>query len=122
MDIVGHFVRIQSSVVMRAARMEIASYKEMETDPDWLPIISPWSSNAHLQAKLDIFKKGLALQALLEHQIVEASTYLNEPTEVYRDQFVTGLFKAIYASEAYRYGDKAILHLTEVADALALSN
>lgn len=119
---VAVFLRDQSAVVMRAARMEVASYPQAEVAGSAVGRWFPWAENTALRARLEAFEKGQALQLLLERQVLEAWTYQQDPTEANRDQFVLGAFKALYASEGFRYGAIAVQHIQQLIDDLGLNH
>jgi hypothetical protein len=119
---VSAFIDAQSPVVMRAARMEVAQYPQQQIQSSVLGQMFPWADNASLRAQLEWHAKGLSLQLLLERQVLEAWTYLQEPTEVNRDQFVRGAFKALYASEGYGYGEIGVQLINQLIETLNLAD
>lgn len=116
------FIRHQSAVVMRACRMEIAQTPIPESAAKWKRIFFPWMVNESLRKQIRVYRKAVALQLLLEKQLNEALTYLNDPTEEAREQFVKGTFKAVYACEKYAYGEKSSHYIREVINDLGLQN
>jgi hypothetical protein len=82
--------------------------------------VFPWAENRDLKLQLQTYRQGEALQLLLERQLIEALTYLNDPSEKTRELFVDGAFKALYACEEYSFGDKAGHHIQEIINRLGL--
>jgi hypothetical protein len=120
LELVELFIREQSGVVMRACRMEVAQTPSTEVRPQWMNLVFPWAENRHLKLRLQAYRRGEALQLLLEKQLIEALTYLNDPSENTRELFVNGTFKALYACEEYSFGDKASHHIQEIINRLGL--
>jgi hypothetical protein len=117
--IVEHFIREQSSVVMRASRME-AMALELSAWSVWQRWLRPWAFARHLQLHIALYQKGQALQLILEKQLMEALSYLNDPSEAAREVFVNGAFKALYACEEYRFGEIGGQHIQGIINKLAL--
>jgi hypothetical protein len=114
------FIREQSGVVMRACRMEVAQTPSHNARPGWVNRVFPWAENKDLHLQLQAHQRGLALQLLLEKQLMEALTYLNDPSEKNRELFVKGAFKALYACEQYAFGNKASHHIQEIINRIGL--
>ena len=114
LELVELFIREQSGVVMRACRMEVAQTPSPGPSPKWMTLVFPWAENRNLHMQLQTYRRGVAFQLLLERQLIEALTYLNDPSEKTRELFVDGAFKALYACEAYSFGDRAIYHIEEI--------
>jgi hypothetical protein len=119
-ELVELFIREQSGVVMRACRMEVAQTPSSRSRPQWMNLVFPWAENRDLELQLQTYRRGVALQLLLERQLIEALTYLNDPSENSRELFVNGAFKALYACEEYSFGDKAGHHIQEIINRLGL--
>lgn len=122
LDLIELFIREQSSVVMRACRMEVAQTERSSSRPAWVNLVFPWAENRSLRLQLLIHRRGVALQLLLEKQLREALTYLHDPKEQTRDLFVSGAFKALYACEEYSFGDKASHHIQAIINRLGLQD
>ena len=122
LDLVEHFIREQSPVVMRASRMEVVQVAAPEPSAAWIGVILPWLAIRNVRAQLAAHRQGNALQYLLEKQLMEALTYLNAPSENTRDTFVKGAFKALYACEKFLFGDKAAHHIAHVIETLGLQD
>lgn len=122
LDFMEHFIREQSPVVMRASRMEVAQVAAPERVAKWVGLLLPWLDNRNLDAQLEAHRQGNALQYLLEKQLMEALTYLNDPSETTRDSFSRGAFKALYACEKFRFGDKASHHIAHIIETLGLQD
>lgn len=120
LELIEHFIREQSGVVMRACRMEVAQTPSPASRPQWLNLLLPWLENGALQLQLQTYRRGVALQLLLEKQLIEALTYLNDPSDNSRELFVNGAFKALYACEGYSFGNKAGHHIQEIINRLSL--
>ena len=120
LELVELFIREQSGVVMRACRMEVAQTPSPGPSPKWMTLVFPWAENRNLHMQLQTYRRGVAFQLLLERQLIEALTYLNDPSEKTRELFVDGSFKALYASEEYSFGDKAGHHIQEIINRLGL--
>jgi hypothetical protein len=120
LELIELFIREQSGVVMRACRMEVAQAPNNRAMAEWMNLLFPWVENRELHLQLDTYKRGIALQLLLEKQLLEALTYLHNPNEDTRDVFVKGAFKALYSSEEYAFGDKAAQHIQEIINRLGL--
>jgi hypothetical protein len=120
LDLVELFIREQSAVVMRACRMELAQTPSPATRPAWLNLFFPWANNRDLRLQIQIYARAMDLQLLLEKQLIEALTYLNNPNESTRELFEAGAFKALYACETYTIGDKASHHIQEIINRLGL--
>lgn len=116
------FIRHQSAVVMRACRMEIAQVPMPEATSRFKRLFFPWAVIEELSKQLETYRKGVALQLLLEKQLNEALTYLNDPTEDAREQFEKGAFKAVYACEQYAYGEKSSHHIRALINELGLQD
>lgn len=122
LELVEHFIREQSTVVMRASRMEVSQVAAPGPSATWIGVILPWLESRNLRAHLEAHRQGNALQYLLEKQLMEALTYLNDPSESTRDSFVRGAFKALYACEKFRFGDKAAHHIAHIIETLGLQD
>jgi hypothetical protein len=120
LELIELFIREQSSVVIRACRMEVAQTPESRGMSEWTSLVFPWIENRELHLQLETYKRGIALQLLLEKQLIEALTYLHNPNEDTRDLFVKGAFKALYSCEEYAFGDKATIHIQEIISRLGL--
>jgi hypothetical protein len=120
LELVELFIREQSGVVMRASRMEVAQTPSPGPRPEWVNWTFPWAENRDLKLQLQTYRRGVALQLILERQLIEALTYLNDPSENTRELFVNGAFKALYACEEYSFGDKAGHHIQEIINQLGL--
>lgn len=120
LELVELFIREQSGVVMRASRMEVAQTPSPGARPQWMNLVFPWAENRDLKLQLETHRRGVALQLLLERQLVEALTYLNDPGENTRELFVNGAFKALYACEEYLFGDRASHQIQEIINRLGL--
>jgi hypothetical protein len=120
LELIELFIREQSGVVMRACRMEVAQTPSPGSRPEWKKLVLPWVENRDLQLQLQTYRRGEALQLLLERQLIEALTYLNDPSEKTRELFVDGAFKALYACEEFSFGDKASHHIQEIINRLGL--
>ena len=120
LELIEHFIREQSGVVMRACRMEVAQTPSYNARPEWMSRVFPWAENKDLRLQLQAHQRGLALQLLLEKQLMEALTYLNDPSEKSRELFVKGAFKALYACEQYAFGNKASHHIQEIINRIGL--
>jgi hypothetical protein len=120
LELVELFIREQSGVVMRASRMEVAQTPSPGPRPEWVNLVFPWAENRDLKLQMQAYRRGVALQLLLERQLIEALTYLNDPSENTRELFVNGTFKALYACEEYSFGDKAGHHIQEIINHLGL--
>lgn len=118
--LVDRFIHEQFSVVIRACRMEVAQMPDSSALQGLLIHVNPWAENRHLHLQLQAYQRGIALQLLLEKQLIEAQSYLHDPNEKSRDIFVRGAFKALYACEAYAFGDKAGQHIQEIINRLGL--
>jgi hypothetical protein len=105
---------------MRASRMEVAKTPIPLPKLKWMNFVFPWAENRDLKLQLQTYRQGEALQLLLERQLIEALTYLNDPSEKTRELFVDGAFKALYACEEYSFGDKAGHHIQEIINRLGL--
>ncbi len=122
LDLVEHFIREQSPIVMRASRMEVVQVAAPEPVATWIGVIIPWLERRNLRAQLEAHRQGNALQYLLEKQLMEALTYLNDPSENTRDSFIRGAFKALYACEKFHFGDKARHHIAQIIETLGLQD
>jgi hypothetical protein len=122
LDFVEHFIREQSPVVMRASRMEVVQVAAPEPVATWVEALLPWLESRNLRTQLEAHRQGNALQYLLEKQLMEALTYLNAPSESTRDSFVRGAFKALYACEKFRFGNKAAHHIAHTIETLGLQD
>jgi hypothetical protein len=120
LELIELFIREQSGVVMRACRMEVTQTPIHTLRPAWVNIVFPWVANRNLHLQLQTYRRGVALQLLLEKQLIEALTYLNDPSESTRELFVNGAFKALYACEEYSFGNKASHHIQEIIHRLGL--
>jgi len=120
LELVEIFIRDQAAVVMRADRMEMKLAPVVE--PPLAALISPRRENQFLRAQLEAYRKGNALQLVLEQQLLLALTYLNDPAENTRDYFIKGSFKAIYACEQYRYGEVASKNIVDMVHRLGLQD
>jgi hypothetical protein len=120
LELIELFIREQSGVVMRACRMEVAQAPSPGPRPQWMNLVLPWAENRDLQQQLQTYRRGVALQLLLEKQLIEALTYLNDPSENSRELFVNGAFKALYACEEYSFGEKAGHHIQGIINRLGL--
>jgi hypothetical protein len=120
LELVEHFIREQTGVVMRACRMEVAQTPSQVSSLGWMKMVFPWVENRVLNLQLQTYRQGVALQLLLEKQLIEALAYLNDPGENTRELFVNGSFKALYACEKYAFGDKASHHIRGIINRLGL--
>jgi hypothetical protein len=122
LELVEIFIRDQAAVVMRADRMEMTRTPHFQATKSWLSWFSPWLENQRLRAEVEAYRQGNALQLILEQQLLLALTYLNDPEENTREDFVSGSFKAIYACERYRYGEVASRNIVNVVHRLGLQD
>ncbi len=120
LELVEIFIRDQAAVVMRADRMEMKLSPQMQAPLAVTSLLSPRKENQYLRAQLVAYRQGNELQFILEQQLLLALTYLNDPAENTRDDFVNGSFKAIYASEKFRYGEVATKNIVDVVHRLGL--
>lgn len=122
LELVDIFIRDQAAVVMRADRMEMKRTPSLEPPLGLASLISPRRENQYLRAQLAAYRQGNELQFILEQQLLLALTYLNDPVENTRDDFVKGSFKAIYACEQFRYGDVASKNIVDMVHRLGLQD
>lgn len=122
LEIVERFIREQASVVMRAARMEVALHPAPPPVAAWRCWLMPWAAIQSLQATVQQHEFGSKLQLLLERHLIEALTYLNDPSETHRDILVAASFSTLYRCEEYRFGEKAAQHIAGLIDKLGLQN
>lgn len=120
LELVEIFIRDQAAVVMRADRMEMKLAPIVE--PPIAALISPRRENQYLRAQLEAHRRGNELQFILEQQLLLALTYLNDPDENTRDDFVKGSFKAIYACEGFRYGEVASKNILDMVYRMGLQD
>lgn len=120
LELVELFIREQSGVVIRACRMEVALASNSIATGEWMSLMFPWVENQKLHFQLKTYQRGIALQLLLEKQLIEAQTYLHSPNEDTRDIFARGAFKTLYSCEEYAFGDKATFHIQEIINRLGL--
>jgi hypothetical protein len=102
--------------------MEIAHTPLPGLQGKWAKLFFPWKTITLLHVHLEAYRRSVSLQLLLEKQLMEALTYLNDPSEATREVFVKGAFKALYACEEYAFGDKASRHIQEIINQLGLQN
>jgi hypothetical protein len=100
--------------------MEVAQTPSPGPRPKWMTLVFPWAENRDLHLQVQTYRRGVAFQLLLERQLIEALTYLNDPSESTRELFVNGAFKALYAFEEYSFGDKAGHQIQEIINRLDL--
>lgn len=122
LELVEIFIRDQAAVVMRADRMEMKMTPNMEPPLAVTALIAPRRENKFLRAQLDAYRRGNELQFILEQQLLLALTYLNDPAENTREDFVNGSFKAIYACEQFRYGEVASKNIVDMVHRLGLQD
>ena len=122
LELIELFIREQSGVVMRACRMEVAQAPSPVPRPQWINMIFSWAENRDMTMQLQSYRQGVALQLLLEKQLMESLTYLNNPSENTRELFVNGAFKALYACEEFSFGNKAGHHIQEIINRLGLNH
>jgi hypothetical protein len=120
LSLIELFIREQSGVVMRACRMEVAQTTCQISRAKWVNLMFPWVEIRDLHLQLQTYRRGIALQLLLEKQLIEALTYLHGPSENTREFFVKGAFKTLYACEEYAYGEKASHHIQMIISRLGL--
>lgn len=121
-DLIAQFLGEQSNVAIRACRMEVSQQAQPQPLGEWERLVFPWVENRDLHIQLEACRGGMALQLLLEKQLIEAAAYLHDPNEESRELFVKGAFKALYACEEYSFGDKASQHIQEIINRLGLQS
>jgi len=122
LELVEIFIRDQAAVVMRADRMEMKMAPNLDPPLGVTALIAPRRENQYLRAQLAAYRQGNALQFIVEQQLLLALTYLNDPDENTREDFVNGSFKAIYACEQFRYGEVASKNIVDMVHRLGLQD
>jgi hypothetical protein len=122
LKLVELFIREQSAVVIRAARMEVAQSAQAEPPTGLTTQLLPWLEVRYLKEQLESYRRANNLQLILEQQLSLAQRYLSTPDETTRGHFVDGSFKAIYACEQFYYGEIASKNIVDMVHRLGLQD